>query len=86
MMFSSCTMGPNYQPDRMKLPAGFKETLKNHPATPEEIAITDKEMIDWWSLFKDPMLTRLVKDAIKGNYNLRIAGQHILAERAMRDR
>ena len=86
MMFSSCTMGPNYQPDRMKLPVGFKETLKNHPATPEEIAITDKEMIDWWSLFKDPMLTRLVKDAIKGNYNLRIAGQHILAERAMRDR
>ncbi|QEO17494.1 efflux transporter outer membrane subunit [Acetobacter vaccinii] len=86
LMLSACTVGPNYQPDRMKLPASFKEAAEEHPATPEEIERTNKEMTEWWALFKDPILTHLVQDAIKGNYDLQIAGQHILAERAMRDR
>ncbi|NHO39310.1 efflux transporter outer membrane subunit [Acetobacter ghanensis] len=86
MLLSACTVGPNYQPDRMKLPAQFKEAAEEHVATPEEIERTNKEMVEWWSLFKDPMLSRLVQDAIKGNYDLQIAGQRILAERAMRDR
>lgn len=87
MLLSACTVGPNYQPDRMKVPAAFKETEEEeHPATPEEIERTNKEMTEWWSLFKDPILTRLVEDAIKGNYDLQIAGQRILAERAIRDR
>lgn len=69
MLLSACTVGPNYQPDRMKVPAAFKETEEEHPATPEEIERTNKEMTEWWSLFKDPILTRLVDDAIKGNYD-----------------
>lgn len=86
MFLSACTVGPNYQPDRMKLPAQFKEAAEEHVATPEEIERTNKEMVEWWALFKDPLLSRLVEDAIKGNYDLQIAGQRILAERAMRDR
>lgn len=86
LVLSACTVGPNYQPDRMKLPAGFKEAAQEHPATPEEIARTNKEMVEWWSLFQDPLLSRLVDEAIKGNYDLQIASQHILAERAVRDR
>ncbi|NHO41846.1 efflux transporter outer membrane subunit [Acetobacter fabarum] len=86
MFLSACTVGPNYQPDRMKLPAQFKEAAEEHVATPEEIERTNKEMVEWWALFKDPLLSRLVQDAIKGNYDLQIAGQRILAERAMRDR
>ncbi|GAN69647.1 efflux transporter outer membrane subunit [Acetobacter orleanensis] len=86
LMLSACTVGPNYQPERMKVPAQFKEAAEEHPATPEEIARTNKEMTEWWAAFKDPMLTQLVEQAIKGNYDLQIAGQRILAERAIRDR
>lgn len=86
MLLSACTVGPNYQPDRMKVPAQFKEAAEEHPATPEEIAHTTQEMTEWWASFNDPMLTSLVKQAIEGNFDLQIAGQRILAERAIRDR
>ncbi|MCG4254627.1 efflux transporter outer membrane subunit [Acetobacter senegalensis] len=86
MLLSACTVGPNYQPDRMKVPAQFKEAAEEHPATSEEIAHTTQEMTEWWASFNDPMLTSLVKQAIEGNFDLQIAGQRILAERAIRDR
>ncbi|MFS8368981.1 efflux transporter outer membrane subunit [Acetobacter indonesiensis] len=86
MLLTACTVGPNYQPDRMKVPAQFKEAAEEHPATPAEIERTNKEMTEWWSSFNDPMLTSLVQQAIEGNFDLQIAGQRILAERAIRDR
>ena len=86
LLFSACTVGPNYQRDGMKVPAAFKEVAEEHPATPAEIERTNKEMTEWWSLFNDPVLTDLVKQAIAGNYDLQIAGTHIMAERAVRDR
>uniref|UniRef100_A0A6P4FDD1 Nodulation protein T-like n=1 Tax=Drosophila rhopaloa TaxID=1041015 RepID=A0A6P4FDD1_DRORH len=85
-MLAGCTVGPNFQPDRMKLPAGFAETAEEKPATPEEIERTNREMTDWWAKFNDPILTKLVEDAIKGNYDLLEAGQRILAEQALRDK
>jgi len=83
LLVSACTVGPNYQPDKMALPASFTEA--EHPATAEEIARTNHEMTQWWSQFRDPMLDALVVQAIDGNYDLKIAGQRILAERALHD-
>lgn len=85
-LLAGCSVGPNFQPDRMKLPQGFTEASEERPATPEEIAHTDKEMTEWWASFNDPILTKLVETAIKGNYDLQIAGQRILSERATRDK
>lgn len=85
-ILAGCTVGPNFQPDRMKLPAAFTETAEEKPATPEEIERTNKEMIDWWAKFNDPILTKLIEDTVKGNYDLQEAGQRILAERALRDK
>ncbi|AZV39062.1 secretion protein [Komagataeibacter xylinus] len=83
IFLAGCTVGPRYQPDRMKLPAKFTED--EHTATPEEIEDTNKELKEWWHLFKDPELDKLVDKAIAGNYNLQVAGQRIMAERAIRD-
>ncbi|WP_233140531.1 efflux transporter outer membrane subunit [Acetobacter sp. DsW_063] len=85
-LLAGCTVGPNFQPDRMKVPAGFTEAVSEHPATQEEIERTNREMTQWWALFNDPLLDRLVASAIQGNYDLRIAGERILSERAMRDK
>ncbi|WP_367160502.1 efflux transporter outer membrane subunit [Kozakia baliensis] len=82
-LLSACTVGPKYEPDRMKLPDAFTETP--HPATAEEIARTEAEMKEWWGQFNDPLLNRLVALAIKGNYDLLIADQRIIAGRAMRE-
>ncbi|NVN42555.1 efflux transporter outer membrane subunit [Asaia siamensis] len=82
-LLAGCTVGPNYTPDRMKLPDGFVEA--DHAATPEEIARTEAEMKEWWGQYNDPLLNRLVAQAIKGNYDLLIADQRIIAGRAMRE-
>ncbi|GAB6967270.1 efflux transporter outer membrane subunit [Komagataeibacter kakiaceti JCM 25156] len=83
IFLAGCTVGPRYQPDRMKPPAKFTED--DHAATPEEIEENNRELKQWWHLFKDPELDKLVDKAIAGNYDLQAAGQHILAERAIRD-
>lgn len=82
-LLAGCTVGPTYHPDRMKLPDAFTETP--HPATAEEISRTEAEMREWWAQFHDPLLNRLVAEAIKGNYDLLIADQRIIAERAVRE-
>ncbi|WP_408870148.1 TolC family protein, partial [Gluconacetobacter asukensis] len=83
LVMAGCTVGPRYQPDRMKVPEHFTED--EHPATDAEIARTNAELKDWWHRFGDAELDRLVDRAISGNYDLQIAGQRILAERALRD-
>lgn len=80
---AGCTVGPNYKPDHMNVPDAFTEAP--HPATPEEIARTEAEMREWWAQFHDPLLNRLVDQALKGNYDLLIADQRIIAERAVRE-
>lgn len=81
-ILAACTVGPDYKPDNMPLPAQFREAP--HPATKEEIARTERQLKDWWGQFHDPVLNNLVERAIRGNYNLMAATQHIMAEQASR--
>lgn len=81
---NACTVGPNYKPDKLALPSRFTEAP--HQATPSDIAANEAELTRWWAAFKDPILTKLVETAITGNYDLKIADQRIIAERALRQR
>jgi NodT family efflux transporter outer membrane factor (OMF) lipoprotein len=81
-VLTGCTVGPQYKPDQFAVPAGFTDAP--HAATPEEIARTNAEMQDWWAQFHDAELNALVRAAIAGNYNLKIADQRIVAEHQMR--
>ncbi|UMM64304.1 efflux transporter outer membrane subunit [Aristophania vespae] len=81
-LLSSCTVGPDYKPDHFPLPDHFAG--QPHPATKEEIASTEALLKEWWAHFNDPVLNDLIERAIKGNYNLQSASQHILAEQAVR--
>ncbi|EHH66925.1 efflux transporter outer membrane subunit [Gluconobacter morbifer] len=82
LSLTACTVGPNFKPDKIKIPDAFVEQPK--VATADEIRQTEADMKDWWSQFHDPMLNELVEQAIKGNYDLQIASQHIISERAVR--
>lgn len=82
MILSSCTVGPEYKPDRMKLPDHFSS--EPHPATPEEIAKMEAGLKDWWKRFNDPILNELIAKTIKGNYDLKAATEHIRIARAKR--
>ncbi|MFT8491430.1 MAG: efflux transporter outer membrane subunit, partial [Gluconobacter oxydans] len=82
LSLTACTVGPNFKPDRIKVPDAFVEQPR--PATADALAQSAADMKDWWAQFHDPMLNELVEQAIKGNYDLQIASQHIIAERAVR--
>lgn len=81
---NACTVGPDYKPDKMDLPDRFTEAP--HQATPAVIAANEAALRNWWAAFGDPTLTDLVQRAISGNYDLKIADQRIIAERALRQR
>ena len=81
LLLSGCNLGPRYHPPALALPADWTE----HAATPEELAHTEAQMRDWWASFHDPLLILLVDQAIAGNRDLAIAGQRLLAARALRD-
>ncbi|WP_252348466.1 TolC family protein, partial [Gluconobacter sp. P1D12_c] len=79
---TACTVGPNFKPDKLKVPDTFVEQRQS--VTAAEIARTEADMNDWWAQFHDPMLNELIEAAVKGNYDLQIASQHIVAERSVR--
>jgi NodT family efflux transporter outer membrane factor (OMF) lipoprotein len=79
-MLGACSVGPNYAAPKPDVPARWAE----YAATPAEIARTDQELKKWWSCFGDPTLDRLVDQALKNNYDLKIAGQRLVGARAAR--
>ncbi|MGY8604674.1 efflux transporter outer membrane subunit [Gluconobacter cerinus] len=82
LSLTACTVGPNFKPDKIKVPDTFVEQPQS--VTAAEIARTEADMKDWWAQFHDPMLNKLIEAAVKGNYDLQIASQHIISERAVR--
>ena len=81
LLLGGCMVGPDYvRPSPETLP-----NWTEHPASPAEIERTERQMRDWWSSFRDPVLDRLVALAVAGNIDLQVAGQRLLAARDVRD-
>ena len=79
-LLAACTVGPDYTPPHLTLPANWTE----HPATPGEIAHTDAQLKKWWAAFNDTTLDRLIDQALANNNDLKIASQHLIEARATR--
>lgn len=79
-LLAGCTVGPNFSKPKLTLPAQFTE----RPATPTEIALADSQLKHWWQSFDDPVLDRLVDEAIAGNLDLKAARQRLIQARAQK--
>lgn len=71
LTLGGCVVGPQYQPPAASAPAGWSAG----PATPESA----DALKAFWQGFNDPVLTRLVNQAVDGNLDLQVAGQRIRA-------
>jgi len=72
---SSCTVGPDYKrPD-----TGTPDTWRFSGTKVSEENIANK---DWWTLFNDPELTKLIDVALKQNKDLKIATARVEQARA----
>jgi multidrug efflux system outer membrane protein len=71
---AGCTLGPDYRrpevplPDAWQAPAGGPGSLAD---------------LGWWELFEDPALQALVRTALEGNADLRVAVARVLEARAL---
>jgi NodT family efflux transporter outer membrane factor (OMF) lipoprotein len=75
---SACAVGPNY---RSPEPAAPSQTPFMGTSAP---AFTgDEPPGRWWSLFRDPLLDRLIEQALAANTDLRVAAANLARARAV---
>jgi len=65
---SSCKVGKVYEREEQNLPEAYRQDTK----TEASIAT-----INWWELFKDPVLVELINTALKENKNIKIAAARL---------
>jgi outer membrane protein, multidrug efflux system len=74
-LLAGCTVGPKYKRPTVSAPGN------NYlDPSPQPNSIAD---LSWWDLFKDPVLQQLIQEALKNNYNVRIAAARVEEERAL---
>jgi outer membrane protein, multidrug efflux system len=66
---SGCLVGPNYKRPAATPPDKFYTESASNAAS-----IAD---LPWWEVFKDPQLQALIQEALKNNYDVRIAASRI---------
>ncbi|MGD8390794.1 MAG: TolC family protein [Desulfobacterales bacterium] len=77
LLFSGCTMvGPDFVKPEAPVQSEWIES--RHP----EIKTEPADYRDWWTVFNDPVLNRLVESAYQQNLTLQIAGLRIFQTRA----
>ena len=77
---AACTVGPDYKPDQLDVPSTWTE----QQPSPADQAAADAALKGWWASFKDPLLDRLITQAIAGNEDLKLARQRLIQARAGR--
>ncbi|RYE51559.1 MAG: efflux transporter outer membrane subunit, partial [Rhizobiaceae bacterium] len=73
LLLASCTVGPNYQPPGMDLPAKYSETKAK---SSETVALNP-----WWNAFRDKRLTALVDEGLAQNLDVMSAIERIVIAR-----
>ena len=77
ILTSSCTLGPDYTRPVVQTPSAYRGADAASPATQ---SLADRE---WFELFQDPTLTKLVETALDQNFDVRIAAERVLQARAV---
>ena len=78
LALAGCMVGPNYRSPAPEAPAQTPFLSAQSPAFTQ-----DQPPGRWWSLFADPVLDRLVEQALSNNTDLRIAAANLSRARAV---
>ena len=75
LLIVGCKAGPNYKRPTVSTPADFRGALAPEIAAGGTTTIAD---LQWTSIFGDPALQSLVKEALDNNLDLKIAAERVL--------
>jgi len=73
-VLAGCAIGPDYK----RPPVAEPETFRGQ-ATAEAASLADAP---WWEVFRDPVLRDLIHEALRNNYDVRIAAARVQEARA----
>lgn len=79
LLITGCEVGPNYHRPKVQIPATFHDLNPSKPAAAEASSYAD---LPWWKVFQDPELQKLIRTALKNNYDLLLAAERVNAARA----
>jgi multidrug efflux system outer membrane protein len=74
VLVAGCAIGPNYKRPSVAEPPTFRGQ-----ATVEAASFADAA---WWEVFQDPILQGLIQEALRNNYDVRIAAARVQEARA----
>ena len=78
---TGCKMGPNYKrPPIANNPATFRGAMA--PDIQQQPGATPLGAQKWDTVFTDPVLRELITEALKNNYDVKIAADHVLEQQA----
>ncbi|NML27668.1 efflux transporter outer membrane subunit [Zoogloea dura] len=83
LLLAGCSVAPTYQKPSVATPAAFKEAPATDAAWKPAEPADQLPRGDWWSVFHDPQLDRLERDAVEANPNLVAAAARLGQARAL---
>ena len=78
--FTGCKVGPNYKRPVVNTPAEYRGALA--PDAVSGASTTPLGAQKWDTVFTDPVLQALINEALKNNYDVKIAADRVLEEKA----
>jgi multidrug efflux system outer membrane protein len=75
-LMAGCLMGPKYRRPAANVPPSYRT------ATPDQTAASSFGNEQWWQVYQDPVLTKLIHTALAQNYDVRIAAARVLEAQA----
>src|SRR5882672_6743112 len=76
VLFTGCSLGPWYE----RPPTASPEAYRGQVDTAEATSFAD---LPWWEVFRDEALKALVEEALKNNFDLRVAAARVEQARAL---
>ncbi len=74
LLLAGCSIGPKYHRPTINTPAAYRgeKPPQSSSASPESLG-NEK----WWAVFQDPVLQKLIRTALKQNYDVQIAAARV---------
>ncbi len=74
-----CAVGPNYKRPNVTAPDAYRGVMPQEAAQPAAESLGDQQ---WWEVFQDEELQKLIRTALQQNYDVQIAAARILQAQA----
>lgn len=79
LMLTGCTLGPKYKRPQVTVPDTYRGLAPD--AGPQTATSLGDEK--WWTVYQDPQLQALIREALSQNYDVRIAATRVLQAQAV---